>query len=544
MSGPNERATEIAYLIPQVMSDKEAAYLRLMDLARDEDCGRVDFVVEGLIGAGAAAEVIIDITLNHPKAGRFFAREGATRHLFEHFPMHPRVRELAQAELDGRSPPLSILARSYAADGEIRARIASQLTPLPRALRIHILEHLGRTSGPGSEATDILAAYDTESDEEAKVLGVAAYCRSLSESAKPQATEALRHAVDAIGPDMDARRQAAVAGLLVLKRADILLDVWNAAPSQQRIAVPLGLSPNGPLLRVLSEAWSWLSPDDVKRLIGVFREGDEKEVWRKLAVVASGSGALQRDMLAAIHGVGDLTQRAEVLEFMARTIPDAPAFRDAMIAALSKQSRTYGDIAEAHRAAVLFAQWFADDDDAYARLANTTTDGEWSVGAVDALCLSRPASECVGRLSEVLARDGRMARGVVALPIKCVSLRSPELLTMLREVSGSLPMPFEGGFRILADHLVSRLARDGEAREFLLQYLSTDPKPSGKATIPKLLWAAGGATEGLREWCATELKSQLGRIRPECGFDLLEIDVRAVPLSLLDVLATPNTSAD
>ena len=90
--------------------------------------------------------------------------------------------------------------------------------------------------------------------------------------------------------------------------------------------------------------------------------------------------------------------------------------------------------------------------------------------------------------------------------------------------------------QMIARPLIRRLRKDDELLELLVARLQSTPSLTEKASFPRLIALARGATL-VRQWCAEELERQTnGSVFPEIGVDLIEGRLRPVAHSLLEVL--------
>jgi hypothetical protein len=85
---------------------------------------------------------------------------------------------------------------------------------------------------------------------------------------------------------------------------------------------------------------------------------------------------------------------------------------------------------------------------------------------------------------------------------------------------------------------VRRLSHDDEAVALLMKLHSDTSSPHLRASVPRLLAAARGITPELRRRFDDELDREFVTAEsPVVGYDLAADDIRAVAISLCDVLA-------
>lgn len=240
-NGSNHNASQIAHLIPQIISDEDEAGTRLLELLTTPGNIRRDFVVSGFASIAPNdqnATVVEECLKLLPQGRRLNLFEDFRGQLIFSFPGHSDIRNLAIDDLLQADPNLGIVANAYSDDEEMRRRVSKHLTPLPTQLRGMIISAIGDANEDNDFSISILNQFEAESDADLKVLGSINYHRTLSR--KPELPsdliENLRQTLLAQGIHYQERRLAAFAGLLILGR----LDVVSNTP---RVSLELGYLP-------------------------------------------------------------------------------------------------------------------------------------------------------------------------------------------------------------------------------------------------------------------------------------------------------------
>ena len=99
--------------------------------------------------------------------------------LIEHFPDHPKGRELALYQLRNREGDLNTVARVYSSNDEIRREILKLCSPLPPYLRLIVVDRLARLGSEDDFAHGLLSNYDEDIDRNVKTSGAIGYAASV-----------------------------------------------------------------------------------------------------------------------------------------------------------------------------------------------------------------------------------------------------------------------------------------------------------------------------------------------------------------------------
>lgn len=221
--------------------------------------------------------------------------------LLTHFSANPRVRQYALQTWSGRAPPLGALARAYENDAGIRPQILACANPLPVTLRGDIAEVASGEANSRPAFERMLEGYDIEVDSELKIAASTYYHRYIAGGPSAVHLKELVDALHAVGPDMNERRAAAFAGMLLLGR------VKDIAPMTEYGDKPLNIR-SGPGYGKGSDSLMALMCErleDVRQAFGAdlaARFGnfgaDDGHLWDCLAPHINASPAARRDFLA------------------------------------------------------------------------------------------------------------------------------------------------------------------------------------------------------------------------------------------------------
>ena len=300
----DERIEDLASILPKILTDFGACRSRLLKLAGRQERPRVDLVAQGFVTLGCTSDdtEVVDALL--AAAERSPPAFDASTTLFTHFAANARVRQFAEKALIHREPPLGALAKGYENDSAIRASVLAGANSLPATLRVDIAES-AFDGATGREAFKrLLENYDIEADGDLKIVTSIYYHRYLSrisDGVSADHVEKLVLGLNAVGPDLDARRAAAFAGMLLVGHVKDMAPMMEYGDTPLRVRLGTRFSnDNESLMELICERWNDLCEafgPDVASRSGNFGM-DEGDLWDHLAPHIGASPSARRDFLA------------------------------------------------------------------------------------------------------------------------------------------------------------------------------------------------------------------------------------------------------
>ena len=255
---PLEQRQNIAHVLPFVMADKAECRRLLLEVVAADDHIRADFALGGLrnLGLDASDRDAVDRVLARGYDDERFVVENEAREVIATFHQDPRVAELAKRQLRQTSGVIDTIASVFANDAEMRRLVLDVATPLDLQMRLTIFKSLASRPGADEESRALISAARKEEAGEviiAASIKLAQDNRETNQVSAEYLTETQRE-LDAIGPKMDARRQAALGTLAAVKRLD-LLPVPNPLSGLHGI----GLHKHRETLRFSAAEWETLA---------------------------------------------------------------------------------------------------------------------------------------------------------------------------------------------------------------------------------------------------------------------------------------------
>jgi hypothetical protein len=253
-----ERRQDIAHVLPLVMADKGRCRQLLLEIvsAPEKNRIRADFALQGLrvLGLNASDRDAVDCVLARGYDGERFVVENEVREVISTFYEDERVVELAKRELKREAGAIGTVASVFAGDAAMRKLVLEVAAPLDANMRSAIVESLSknRAVSDAESRARISAARREEAGDiviEASI-SLARANRDAGELGQGYLDETVGE-LDAVGPRMDARRQAAMAALIVIKRMDLF-----PKPDQFSGIRGIGLHKHREMLRLVATEWA------------------------------------------------------------------------------------------------------------------------------------------------------------------------------------------------------------------------------------------------------------------------------------------------
>ena len=218
-------------LLPDILPDKELCRRHLLEIVREESefIDRRALIGMTKLGTNELDEELVEAVVSKYTGEVLFNTVfWGISNLIEHFPNHPKGRELALYQLRNRAGDLNTVARVYSSNDEIRREILKLCSPLPPHLRLIVVDRLARLGPEDDFAHNLLSNYDEDIDMNVKTAGAIGYAASMKRRGNDPSEflDKLNESLLVTGPDHRERRQAAFSALLEIDRLDIVKNVW------------------------------------------------------------------------------------------------------------------------------------------------------------------------------------------------------------------------------------------------------------------------------------------------------------------------------
>lgn len=341
--------------------------------------------------------------------------------------------------------------------------------------------------------------------------------------------------LDAVGPDYEARRAAAVAGLAIAGH----LDRFATATEHQ--GKPLTVSTAGYSLR----------EDDryLRRFLTRWDEliralGSEAKVFERLKITSHSALSLidpshpnaQRvfDLLMQKTPSSPHSSEHELMIALARFAPDGEQMRKLIVPALTTSNRQYW---ESLIAGEIFAEHFGEDAELRRQVVEHFVRDPRGAGAaaLAELVLRRPDPE----LERLLREKTGDAEYDIATYFKLVAaLSAPRIVfeALKKLLTADLSESTNGNFRVGCRRWSAGSKKDSAVQDLLHAAITPMASASVKASFASLLSRASGVNERLRAIAVREYDRTQSEGMPEVGFDLSSQTYRLVRQVLIETI--------
>ena len=404
-------------------------------------------------------------------------------------------------------------------------------------MRSSVLDQLSRRGVQDLTCRSLITAARSEEDDQIAVAAsmVLARINKQIDEVSDEYIDEVRRELNAIGPRLDARRQAAFAASVILGRLD-LLDHADTSFGLGHV----GLGKHNEVLRLVATEWAVLAAhfggDD--QTLAAFKI-DAADLFRIFPSYVEGAPEFKALALRIVEERFQNGAPAAALRFVERVRPATGYLRELCIKSLDERSdqTNWGSYSysDALTAGEILGRNFAGDrqteKELLARLG-TTPD---SSGVIAAICEGWPNTSTFEALRSHLAQSPRLP---IALYYKVASIvSSAETLTdALVGGAAELIGDFCGN-HFWIPNIIRRIQEDDEICASMQRRLSEQPSPGVKVSFPRLLARARGMSDELRTWCFSECERAKTDVVGEVGLDLVTGQARLVSLSLYDLLA-------
>ena len=518
---------EVAEELPLVIEDRAACREALLRGLR-ADVSRCDLLLKGCKNLGVTAddEEMVRAALQagtREMSGLY--RDLWCDSIIDVFSAHPEVRKIAFGELTRRDGSLGVIAKNYANDRDMCLRVLSGVCPLDESARMSLVQSLEAAAPSDAAALELLSA--ARQDTDGLVCSESIIGWAELKMARGPLREGdigwLENELDAVGPEYEKRRTAAVIGLLLTG------NIERFARAKARDGKPLDVEVNPDVtkddlyLRRLLPRWAELTQ----------ALGSEQEIMERFDITpertlrSMHAGIPNADRLFALLMDRVPTARhvhtSDLIAALAELAPRGKDTRDLVTSLLLSPygGRTAADHWAELRAGEIFAEYFRDDRELRRKVIdafNANPENEAAAGALAELLLHEHDSD----LRELLVEKVRGRRHRVGTHFKIIAaLASCEVfIELIEEFLTKDIEPDNWSLPYWVPALLRRIKLDGELQEKMHSALAKANSVSLRVTLSALLGRGAGPADKLREYARNELrKLQHDRI-PAIGFDL------------------------
>ena len=540
-----ERVSIVAEELPLVLDDKVACRTAIIG-ALKAPLNRYDFLIRGLknLGTSPDDEEAVQAALHAAVGDKAPLYQDLWRdRIIETFPARPEVRAIALQELQRCNGSIGTVAASYAGDIDMCGRLLKTVCPLGNAARTLLMSDLQPAAQSNSAALEIITSSrdDTEGtvSSEATMGWVEAHLARGGLSAAN--VEYLASELNAVGPDGEEHRAAAVVGLTLTGNIGRFVSAkrYDGKPLDIRMN-PRLRADDGYLRRVLPH---W---DDLRNALG-----SEEAIFDRLDLSAETTLAIVRPGVPNSERLFKLlmekvpttlhVHKVDVISAIARFAPQSEEMRAEITPLLLGSTgvgRTNADYWASLMASEIFAEYFSNDLLLRKLVVENFTahpNNSAAAGALAELVLRQPDAE----LKLFLAKKCEGISYDIGTHFKLVAALSTPV-DIVKEVENLLRRPIDAQGWSLSHWvpaLLRRIKADPELQDALYVGLINEAPASIMVSFPALLGRACGTTDKLRLYATNEL-SRLEQVAiPVVGFDLTTYEHRPAIHVLTDLIS-------
>jgi hypothetical protein len=539
-----QRRSEATRWLPDIIRDSKELGVMLRNILRDahvyQSSAALAILVEREGRDAPDLWQLVETRLSE-QGGHYWRLAHHT--LLSIWPEHALIRQLAKSTVYAEDMSVAALYDAYGSDSEIRPLLDGTMRVLHEDLRLELaraMEPLVRRGTPS--AVEIVAKFINEPNGEARTVAARAFARAVIRKGSGVDDFAAIVSEDLTGAlfESEQRRQAAVAALLELGRADLVAI-------QREYERPLELSTysnsrhNWEFVAVVVEHWETLAeamPDIWARL------RHSPIIATELAKAGKGRHALGQT--EAFENAVRAGQQLEVEDVKALIALHGRSsrLRDLFLARLqhflpgSHQSMMVLERPAYHAMASYLADNFHGDaavGQAMLAVANTLIHDV----ALVALCRGwpemAPIAAASARLPTLIEADEPVTAWLFASKADA-ALMAKYLLRYPSKLMGH----YIGEPRDGIEAVRARLQMDRECRELLFAELQTVTEPDTWITLTKLLAPSMGNDPAFRSWMSDQLRvaRESSRILCQLAFDVLANAYKPVEFALFEAALT------
>ncbi len=538
------KAASVAHYLPQLISDPDDCYRRLLGILKDTNGWDVAHVLEGLdkLGRLDSPEVIavVEKRLKEDEEGQFWFH--AKGHLWKELPQLPKVRQGALREFEREHSFLSAVASVYAGDKEIRPRLEQLMERLHGDLRLTLAQSL-RTFALREDpfARDLLGLYTLEWNGETRTVAADAYYTAVRKHGGQHKDYVgqLLNEVSVNGLESGVQ-QAAVAGLLALGETGVILKQEESIVPAISTYVSGGR--NWEFIRVVEENWETLC-----RVLGdavwkLFRDW-HVFVWHPARIGKPRlSIPIPPSLIneARVHAHED----KEAFWVLASVEEGQETFREFCLDLFRKMDRrktghsaSWGFKEEEVwiEAARYLAAHYGDNLELGIELEEIGRQSHQRIGPILALCRRWPQAELIEEIWQKCPSKPLRADAETAWIVN-VKASVTQFVDYVQSLPTGLQSNASWSFpRETIRAVRNRLMRDADAQELLLKSIEESHSPDILASLPGLLSTVVRNHQPIRDWANHRIPGlrKEGTVQP-MGYDMLSGQVRPVEFCLLD----------
>jgi len=534
---PVSRRQDIAHVLPLVMNDEQQCRELLLEVVDAGDKVRADFALQGLGLLGIDAS-------DTEAANRVFARgyedgrlavNNEISQVLRLFSGDPRAVALAELELRRNWGRVETVADVFGNNRNMRRKVLAVVAPLDVDMRSSVLRQLSRRGVQDPDCRSLITAARFEEDDQIAVEAsmVLAGIKKQSDQISEEYLGEVRRELNATGPRLDSRRQAAFGASVIIDRLDLL----------KHAGAPFGVGNirfphHNEVVRLVATEWPVLAAHfggDDPTLAALMI--DPRDFFDIFPYYIEGAPEFRALALRIVEETFQNGAPAGALRLIERARPGTGYLRSLCIKSFGDDDLTnWRSYSSALTAGEILGRNFTGDQQTQTELLARLGTSPKAPGVIAAICEGRPNSSMFEAL---ISRLGPRPGLPIALHYKVASIASnaDTLTDALAWGASELVGDLWEANSYWVPNIIRRIQSDDEMCAALRGRLSGHASPGVKVSFPRLLGRARGVSDELRAWCVSECERAKTELVGEVGLDLVAGQARLVAGSLFELLA-------
>lgn len=537
----DEFASEIGYLLPQIIIDKHKCEEKLKSLIKNPECKRLDFVIDGLINLNiieqedSIIDYILDNILNERNLGIFFGNVLSS--LVVYFPENQKIKKLILDNIPDLSFALPSISYSYNYIPEVRKEIISYCTPLPEPLRNNISKQVGKSSFDSEFTIETLGKYRYEMNPDIKIQTAVNYYENIVRYGVDHENEEKRLSEELIktGPDYSETRQAAFCGAVILKRPDLIKQCMNNKVQQKySIALEHQFLEKPSFIRFMLSYWKYIYNNFGENIWSILQLHSD-HVWNTLSNFIEEYPDAKRELIKYIENSGVRKYEVALLNFISNNFPKSKFLLDCCLKVLLPQKNQYGFLYESYHSAeagYIVGNQFKGDKEVLDVLNSKILD-KHSNGYIIALCKGWNDSKELDEIYETV-KEKQIELSIMSAVFLICSKATPNRI--ISKICELIEKNIGFSNKLIIGEIIKRIQNDKILEELLLKRLYKTTSVNEKVTFLNIIRRTPIINSQLDDWSLNEIKTQRKMKCPEIGYDFAEDKYKSVIVSILNSL--------
>ncbi len=521
-------ASQVAFFLPQIITDKSECLKKLIELLKNPESHRQDFILDGIIRLGIVKyddpliDYIIDDVLNSENLWMMLY-EDIISMLVTNFSQNRRVEKLALTNIPKVINILPSVSIYYNHKPEIRDEIISYCTPLSKNLRNMISTQLGEKLYDKYFAHNILSKYQEEIHPNIKIQTSIGFYENVVYNNLGYDEQKLSEELIKLGPEYQETREAAFCGTIALNKPELIRE--TKYKTDYSIHLKYGFDDCPSIIKFLLKNWEYLNinfGDEIWKILDL----DVLRVWTVLSNYVDEYPYVKEQLINFVKTTGIKEYEPPLLQFLNNHFPKSKLLADCCLESINGRSRV--------DAGYILGTQFEGDEEIYKQIYQKR-EVYWlhyNDGFIIALCKGWKDKI---ELDEIYGVSEKRNRVSIDGEIFLICLKSTtenvmdKICELIRNHNAYL-------HQLSLKEIIRRIKNDESLEELMTKKLFSATSIDEKVSLINLLNRAIIFNNDLKDWLMKEMSNQREMASPEIGYDLTDNKFKSVMVSILSTI--------